>query len=172
MNAADAGPVSTALFVQRSPKFMITAARPGKPPQYELSVTANGAEERMRSRVFHSSGEPTVDVEFCLVFPGEALSVPVMRRVLGDTLIRLGIDEGCVGDILLAVTEACSNVVRHAEPGRRYEVVAHVGSKRCLVEIVDSGRGIESPGPARQLHRMRRSVGAVARLRRHPPGPA
>jgi serine/threonine-protein kinase RsbW len=125
----------------------------------------------MRTRVFHS-GESTADIEFCMVFPGEALSVPVMRRVLGDTLSRLGIDDGCVGDILLAVTEACSNVVRHAGPDRRYEVVAHVGSKRCLVEIVDSGRGMESPGPARQLHRMRRSVGPVSRLRRHPPGPA
>ncbi len=39
----------------------------------------------MRSRVFHS-GEPAADVEFCLVFPRESLSVPVMRRVLGDTL--------------------------------------------------------------------------------------
>jgi serine/threonine-protein kinase RsbW len=177
MNAADADPVSTALFVQRSPKFMITAARPGKPPQYELSVTANGAEERMRSRVFHSSGEPTVDVEFCLVFPGEALSVPVMRRVLGDTLIRLGIDEGCVGDILLAVTEACSNVVRHAEPGRRYEVVAHVGSKRCLLEVVDGDRGLDAPSREARRRRVSRPAGrlrrhSVVRLRRHPASPA
>ena len=111
----------------------------------------------MRTRVFHS-GEPTADIEFCLVFPGEALSVPVMRRVLGDTLSRLGMDERCVGDILLAVTEACSNVVRHAGPGRRYEVVAHVGSKRCLLEIVDGGRGLESPGPLRRRHRIRSSA--------------
>ena len=123
----------------------------------------------MRSRVFHS-GEPTADFEFCLVFPGEALSVPVMRRVLGDTLSKLGMDERCVGDILLAVTEACSNVVRHAGPGRRYEVVAHVGSKRCLLEVVDSGRGLDSPAPARR-HRIRSSVGPVARLRRHPADP-
>jgi len=125
----------------------------------------------MRSRVFHS-GEPAADVEFCLVFPGEAVSVPVMRRVLGDTLSRLGMDERCVGDILLAVTEACSNVVRHAGPERRYEVVAHVGSKRCLLEVVDSGRGLDSPGPVRRQHRIRRSAGPVARLRRHPASPA
>jgi serine/threonine-protein kinase RsbW len=115
----------------------------------------------MRSRVFQT-GEPAADVEFCLVFPGEALSVPVMRRVLGDTLIRLGIDESCVGDILLAVTEACSNVVRHAGPGRRYEVVAHVGSKRCLLEVVDGGRGLDG---ASHQPRIRRPA---ARLRRHP----
>jgi serine/threonine-protein kinase RsbW len=128
----------------------------------------------MRSRVFHT-GEPAADVEFCLVFPGEALSVPVMRRVLGDTLIRLGIDDSCVGDILLAVTEACSNVVRHAGPGRRYEVVAHVGSKRCLLEVVDGGRGLD--GTNRQRPRIRRPAARVrrhpvaARLRRHPSGP-
>jgi serine/threonine-protein kinase RsbW len=126
----------------------------------------------MRSRVFHS-GEPAADVEFCLVFPGEALSVPVMRRVLGDTLIRLGIDDSCVGDILLAVTEACSNVVRHAGPGRRYEVVAHVGSKRCLLEVVDGGRGLDGsgrPGIRRPTARLRRHPGAG--LRRHPAGPS
>jgi len=135
----------------------------------------------MRSRVFHS-GEPAADVEFCLVFPGEALSVPVMRRVLGDTLSRLGMDEACVGDILLAVTEACSNVVRHVGPVRRDEVVAHVGSTRCLLEIVDGGRGLEPPRWSRRrrrirrstspVARIRRSVGPAARLRRHPASPA
>ena len=120
----------------------------------------------MRSRVFHS-GEPAADVEFCLVFPGESLSVPVMRRVLGDTLSRLGVDQSCVNDLLLAVTEACTNVLRHAGPGRRYEVVAHVGSKRCLLEVVDSGRGFD-PVSVSRLAGFRHSVRPVARLRRHP----
>jgi serine/threonine-protein kinase RsbW len=126
----------------------------------------------MRSRVFHS-GEPAADVEFCLVFPRESLSVPVMRRVLGDTLSSLGIDENCVDDLLLAVTEACTNVLRHAGPGRRYELVARVGSKRCLLEVLDSGRGFD-PVSARRASRksgIRRSVRPVARLRgaRTPP---
>ena len=69
--------------------------------------------------------ESIVDVEFCLVFPHEALSVPVMRRVLGDTLRRLGADEDGVSDLLLAVTEACTNVLKHGTPGPRYEIVAH-----------------------------------------------
>ena len=111
----------------------------------------------MRSRVFHS-GEPAADVVFCLVFPRESLSVPVMRRVLGDTLTRLGIDESCINDMLLAVTEACTNVLRHAGPGRRYELVAHVGSKRCLLEVVDSGRGFDPASIARRRPGMRPSV--------------
>ena len=39
----------------------------------------------MRTRM-RPAEEPTVNVKFCLVFPREALSVPVMRHVLGDTL--------------------------------------------------------------------------------------
>jgi len=70
----------------------------------------------MRARVLHIQG-PARDVRFCLVFPRETLSIPVMRRVLGDTLNRLGVDEASVSDLLLAVTEACTNVVKHAGPG-------------------------------------------------------
>jgi serine/threonine-protein kinase RsbW len=66
-----------------------------------------------------------------------------MRRVLGDTLIRLGVHEVCVADLLLAVTEACTNVLQHAGGGRRYEIVAQVGRERCVVEVLDSGRGFD-----------------------------
>ena len=82
----------------------------------------------MRTRMRGAEG-PTVDVKFCLVFPREALSVPVMRHVLGDTLRDLGADDDGVADLLLAVTEACSNVVRHGGPGQRYEVLASVGHR-------------------------------------------
>jgi anti-sigma regulatory factor (Ser/Thr protein kinase) len=135
----------------------------------------------MRTRVLQS-GEPSVDVRFCLVFPRESLSVPVMRRVLGDTLRRLGVDEECISDLLLAVTEACTNVLRHAGPGRRYEVVAQVGRNRCLLEVVDSGRGFDLgslPGhrlTARPSARpsARLSARSPARLRRrlYVPSPA
>jgi anti-sigma regulatory factor (Ser/Thr protein kinase) len=84
--------------------------------------------------------ERTVDVKFCLVFPREALSVPVMRHMLGDSLRALGAEDQGVADLLLAVTEACTNVVRHGGPGRRYEVVASVGRGGCRVEILNTGR--------------------------------
>ena len=115
----------------------------------------------MRTRVLHSSG-PARDVRFCLVFPRESLSIPVMRRVLGDTLNRLGVDENSVSDLLLAVTEACTNVLRHAGPGRKYEVVVKVGRNRCVLQVLDNGRGIE---PAR-LRSTRRT-----QLRRPPVRP-
>jgi serine/threonine-protein kinase RsbW len=112
--------------------------------------------------------EPTVDVKFCLVFPHEALSVPVMRRVLGDTLRRLGADEDGVADLLLAVTEACTNVIRHGRggPGRRYEVVASLGEGGCLVQILNGRRRFDSPVLPRARRQAWRSAHYPARRHR------
>ena len=87
--------------------------------------------------------KPVHDVKFCLVFQRETLSVPVMRRVLGDTLRGLGVDDESVYDILLAATEACTNVLTHG--GRRvrdYAVVTSLGAVGCQVEVADDGVGL------------------------------
>jgi serine/threonine-protein kinase RsbW len=89
------------------------------------------------------------DVKFCLVFQCESLSVPVMRRVLGDTLRGLGVDSESVYDIVLAATEACTNVLTHG--GRQvtsYEVVTSLGAIGCQVEVADDGVGV--PADARE----------------------
>ena len=82
-------------------------------------------------------------MKFGLVFQCETLSVPVMRRVLGDTLRGLGVDEESVYDIVLAATEACTNVLTHG--GRRvrdYAVVTSLGAVACQVEVADDGVGL------------------------------
>lgn len=87
--------------------------------------------------------KPVPDVKFCLVFQCETLSVPVMRRVLGDTLLGLGVDDDSVYDILLAATEACTNVLTHGGPEvRGYAVVTSVGAVGCQVEVADEGTGL------------------------------
>ena len=89
------------------------------------------------------------DVKFCLVFQRETLSVPVMRHVLGDTLRGLGVDEESVYDILLAATEACTNVLTHGgRKVRGYAVVTSLGAVGCQVEVADEGTGL---GPARGI---------------------
>jgi serine/threonine-protein kinase RsbW len=85
------------------------------------------------------------------MFRCERLSVPVMRRVLGDTLRGLGVDEEAVYDILLAATEACTNVLQHSSrdaPG--YAVMISVGAAGCQVEVADEGTGASFPDPARR----------------------
>ena len=81
-------------------------------------------------------------VRFCLVFERELLSVPVMRHVLGDTLRGIGVNEDSVADILLAATEACTNVVLHAgQSAPAYTVAATVDVGACRVEVTDTGQG-------------------------------
>jgi anti-sigma regulatory factor (Ser/Thr protein kinase) len=91
-------------------------------------------------------GRAAMDMKFCLAFQREALSVPVTRRVLGDILRAVGVDEDSVSDILLAATEACSNVLRHGGPrATGYAVVVTIGTTRCVVEVSEnwnSSRGV------------------------------
>ena len=102
-------------------------------------------------------------VRFCLVFERELVSVPVMRRVLGDTLRGIGVNEESVDDILLAATEACTNVVLHAgESAPAYSVAATVDRAGCRVEVTDVGQGC-APEAAGQGWPMR-----LVRARRAP----
>jgi serine/threonine-protein kinase RsbW len=84
------------------------------------------------------------------VFERELLSVPVMRRVLGDTLRAIGVNEDCVDDILLAATEACTNVVLHAgRSAPAFAVAATVDDAACRVEVTDAGQGCPDQHGAR-----------------------
>lgn len=90
-------------------------------------------------------------VRFCLVFEREVLSIPVMRQVLGDTLRGIGLNEESVADILLAATEACTNVVLHAgQSAAAYTVAATVDDGACRVEVTDAGRGCRAPRAKRR----------------------
>ncbi|MGH3201894.1 MAG: ATP-binding protein [Streptosporangiaceae bacterium] len=81
-------------------------------------------------------------MKFGLMFRRETLSVPVMRRVLGDTLRGLGVDEESVYDLLLAATEACTNVLQHGgREVRQYAVITSLGAVGCQVEVADEGVG-------------------------------
>ncbi|MEU0565278.1 ATP-binding protein [Nonomuraea sp. NPDC005983] len=71
----------------------------------------------------------------------------MVRRVLGDAMRSLHVSETCISDMLLAVSEACSNAVRHGGPANRYEVTASIGYGRCDVRVADSGGGLPSMPP-------------------------
>ena len=97
------------------------------------------------------------------MFERELLSVPVMRRVLGDTLRGVGVNEDSVSDILLAATEACTNVVLHAgHSAAAFPVAATVDGAACRVEVTDAGRGCRAPGGLRRRGRRARTVPEAA----------
>ncbi|MFI0366370.1 ATP-binding protein [Actinomadura sp. 1N219] len=80
-----------------------------------------------------------------LSLPCEALSIPVVRRVVGDALRGLGVSADCVDDVLVAASEACTNVVQHSRATGDYEVAGRVDESVCSLTITDRGRG---PRPA------------------------
>lgn len=122
----------------------------------------------MRTRTMRPPG-PAQDMRFCLAFPRESLTIPFMRHVLGDALFHLGVDEECVSDLLLAVTEACTNVLRHAGPGSRYEVLVRINQNRCLLRVLDDGPGFALPRLAGRRSQSRRAPVRPGALRRRRP---
>jgi serine/threonine-protein kinase RsbW len=61
-----------------------------------------------------------------------------------------------LADLKLAITEACSNSVRHAygnEPGS-VEIQYHLHPDRLIVEVADSGEGFEFAEPVDETDRL------------------
>ena len=85
-----------------------------------------------------------MEVKFTLQLPHDALSVPVVRRVLNSSMRSLGVSDGCLTDIEVALAEACTNVLDHAVDGDAYEVVAGFDHRSCVIDVVDTGRGFDA----------------------------
>lgn len=81
-------------------------------------------------------------VELCL--PQDAFTLPVVRHITVCALEELGIPPSDVDDVALALTEACTNVVRHSEADEEYEVRLVVEGGVCQITVVDTGRGLAS----------------------------
>jgi len=77
-----------------------------------------------------------------------AESVVLARQVLGAVAEGLRMPRQLVDDVKLAVTEACTNVVRHAyaDGVGRLDVFAAPCGGALTVEVSDSGRGMQ-PNP-------------------------
>jgi serine/threonine-protein kinase RsbW len=96
-------------------------------------------------------GGSYVEIKMVLFLPRDAASVPVSRQVLDGALESLGVTADTRTDIALALTEACANVIQHAGTGDEYEVKAIARNGRCVIEVVNTGDGIEAMAPAGEL---------------------
>lgn len=85
-----------------------------------------------------------MEIKFTLQLPRDALSIPVTRRVLNSSMRTLGVAEDCLTDIEIALTEACTNVLDHANMGDEYEVTAGLDDSGCIIEVIDTGRGFDA----------------------------
>jgi serine/threonine-protein kinase RsbW len=84
-----------------------------------------------------------------LSIPARPENVAVIRRVLSAFGESLRLDPALVDDMRLAVTEACTNVVRHAYPGDEdgtIDLTVTPTDDALYVVVGDHGRGI-GPSP-------------------------
>jgi serine/threonine-protein kinase RsbW len=79
-----------------------------------------------------------VEIKMVLYLPRDAASVPVSRQVLDSCLETLGVTRDTRTDIALALSEACANVIQHADPADEYEVLAMASNGRCVIDVVNT----------------------------------
>lgn len=88
-------------------------------------------------------GPRPIVLRLSLGLPRQPASVGLARHVLGFALEAMAVDPKCRAGLLLALNEGCTNAVQHAEGTDVYEVRVSFDEDCCIVEILDSGRGIE-----------------------------
>jgi serine/threonine-protein kinase RsbW len=86
-----------------------------------------------------------VEIHYGLRLPREVVTVPIVRELCRTAMTQLGVKEPCVQDVALALTEACANVIEHAEgTDDDYEVRLQLDNERCEIRVVDTGRGFDA----------------------------
>jgi serine/threonine-protein kinase RsbW len=90
-------------------------------------------------------------IQVLLTLPREAVSVPLARHTVSAALQRAGIEQNCLAEVQVALSEACTNVFQHARQGDSYDVVINVDDDCLTVDVIDSGLGFEQHVPVTDL---------------------
>jgi serine/threonine-protein kinase RsbW len=78
-----------------------------------------------------------------LDLPRETGSISAVRRLLRCALAVIHVDHRSGDDLEIALTEACTNVVRHAAGAESFEVQLVVGKDHCAIDVRDDGDGFD-----------------------------
>ena len=89
-----------------------------------------------------------MNVHFSVRLPTDAQSVPLVRGLLRQALQYLEVAENGIQEIVLALTEACANVVQHAGEHEEYQVDVAIDDTVCRISVVDDGEGFDPEGTA------------------------
>jgi serine/threonine-protein kinase RsbW len=84
-----------------------------------------------------------VNIAFSVRLPVDAQSVPLARGLLRQALEHLGMAETAIEELVLALTEACANVVQHAGEHDEYQVDVDIDDDRCRISVLDHGEGFD-----------------------------
>lgn len=81
-----------------------------------------------------------------LTLPTDTRLLAVTRKVLTLYLNEFGAPREIIDDVIWAMDEACSNVLKHAFPDREadnYRVRADLGQEQIVIEVYDEGIGFD-----------------------------
>ena len=84
-----------------------------------------------------------MDISFSVRLPRDARSLPLMRGLLRQALEHLDVSTRAIEEIVLALTEACANVVQHAGEYEEYQVDVAITDDVCRVSVLDDGQGFD-----------------------------
>ena len=84
-----------------------------------------------------------MDIDFTVRLPVDAQSLPLIRGLVRQTLQHLGVASAGIDEILLALSEACANVVQHAGEHEEYQVDVSIDDEVCRISVLDDGSGFD-----------------------------
>jgi serine/threonine-protein kinase RsbW len=85
-----------------------------------------------------------MELSLALTLPRDEQTVPVARHIVRNAMDQVGVEETCVYDVELALSEACTNVLLHSGPGDQYVVRLDLGDRLGMIRVIDVGRGFDS----------------------------
>jgi serine/threonine-protein kinase RsbW len=105
---------------------------------FDSTLSRNGASP-LRLQVTGAPGETHS-------FRGEPASVPLIRNYVGALAQEFGFSEAGVRDILIAVSEAATNALKHGSPhgsDNEISVCCLVEADRLIIQVMDQGGGFD-----------------------------
>ena len=85
-----------------------------------------------------------MQIILALSLPRDEQTIPVSRHIAVNAMAEIGVAEDDIQDIAVALTEACTNVLKHSGPGDEFEVSLEVDEDQCVIRVVDTGHGFDS----------------------------
>ena len=69
--------------------------------------------------------------------------MPLVRGLLRQALEHLEVPQAVIDEVLLALSEACANVVDHAHDHEAYQVDVTIDDQLCRISVLDDGEGFD-----------------------------
>ncbi len=85
-----------------------------------------------------------MEVTLTLSLPRDFQTVPVARRIIDSSMTSVGVKKECASDVTVALSEACTNVLKHSGPGEEYQVRFELANDVCSIRVVDVGVGFDA----------------------------